>query len=76
LPDALREDCVDQATVDCLPEVRVQAQRDTAFRFQRREWFREQLVGKIIRRILERRRRLLRWRMRLPLSQLPLLRPI
>jgi hypothetical protein len=68
LPNTIRKDCAQQTAGDFLSEMRWEAQRDSAFGFQRREWLRERRVHKIIRRILERRRQLLRRRLHLPLS--------
>jgi hypothetical protein len=38
LPDALREDCSEQDAGDCLPEMRGEEERDSAFRLQLGEW--------------------------------------
>ena len=38
LPDALREDRAEQNAGDCLPEVRWEEERDSAFGVQRGEW--------------------------------------
>jgi len=66
LPDTLRENCAESAARDFLPEVRGQAQRDTALGFQRWKRLRERRVWEVIQRFF--RRRLLRRRLCLPLT--------
>ena len=53
-----------------MPEVRGQAKRDTALRFQRRQRLRERRIHEIVKRLFGRGRRLLRRRLRLPLKAL------
>jgi len=51
-----------------VPEVRGEEERDSAFSFQRGEWFEQRRLGQVIRRVLGRRKRVLWGRLRLPLS--------
>jgi hypothetical protein len=69
LPDALREDRVEQDAGDYLPKVRGEEKRDSTVCFQRGERVNQRRFGQVIQRIFWRwRRKLLRWRrLRLPL---------